>query len=570
MKKNLVKVISLIIIIILIPLCVLAQNPYGFSDESIGEVEEYAYIPKCKVTFNGQEVDSINRQYPLLQFRDIVYFPMTYYDCRFLGVSTKWNGDTNNLEITKENISGAYRNYNWEWKNGKSNEITICNFNIIVNGKEIDNKNEEYPLILFRNVTYFPLTWRFAVDEFGWEYSYTEESGLKISADNYICRTLPVFVPDHHKIVSAAADKKYYYYECTDNKIYRAPAHNLSQYECIHTIPDNYISDQTMAYFSYDNGQVYVSYHIGGASTGIDYNYKINSDGTFEKIERSQNKYSGYNHYTLNFDGFSVSGYNSGHPGSTIVYYTKDGIDKQIVLENIRFGEQRYKNQERWTYYSVPQVTDENIYLTGYPQIDDTEEKIQDVSDDSPSNLYCVDTQTGTVSPVLNNISSFFVFRGWDNASKKDSDIVLYYRDGKLYRYSVESKENVVVDENSLPINTGISIGEKIYLCTQDYDRIHTIVKEYDRYAICKYDGRTLLDTFLGADTDIRDGKLITRSYGEMPGEDIHTCIFRGTPEPFKSSDIINPNYFLESDKLLYIPEDLGRVVEVKFEEQED
>jgi hypothetical protein len=33
----------------------------------------------------------------------------------------------------------------------------------------------------FRNVTYFPLTWRFTADEFGWEYSWDEKSGLQIN-----------------------------------------------------------------------------------------------------------------------------------------------------------------------------------------------------------------------------------------------------------------------------------------------------------------------------------------------------------------------------------------------------
>ncbi len=143
---------------------------------------DYANIPACSVTLSGQSVDNSYRQYPLLQYKDIVYFPMTYHDCRFLGVSTDWNGNTNTLTISKENISGAYRNYNWEWKNSKSNKIDICKFNIVVNGKVIDNSNEKYPLVTFRDVTYFPLTWRFAVDEFGWEYSYDDKNGLVINS----------------------------------------------------------------------------------------------------------------------------------------------------------------------------------------------------------------------------------------------------------------------------------------------------------------------------------------------------------------------------------------------------
>ena len=47
--------------------------------------------------------------------------------------------------------------------------------NIVLNG------NEEYPLLLFRDVTYFPLTWRFAVQEFGWSYYFDMTNGLVIS-----------------------------------------------------------------------------------------------------------------------------------------------------------------------------------------------------------------------------------------------------------------------------------------------------------------------------------------------------------------------------------------------------
>ena len=80
---------------------------------------DYANIPACSVTLSGQSVDNSYRQYPLLQYRDIVYFPMTYHDCRFLGVATDWNEATNTLTVTKENISGAYRDYNWDIRNSK-------------------------------------------------------------------------------------------------------------------------------------------------------------------------------------------------------------------------------------------------------------------------------------------------------------------------------------------------------------------------------------------------------------------------------------------------------------------
>ena len=187
----------------------LQTRAYGFNEEQVKALvnsninsitrwrkAEYAYIPKCKVTFNGQEVDSTYRQYPLLQFRDIVYFPMTYYDLRFLGVTTNWDETVKRLVIKKETVENPqYHDYylsknhdrGFVYENkalGLYGGVKDCEFDIEVNGKEVVNQNEEYPLLLFRNVTYFPLTWRFAVDEFGWEYSYDDENGLVINSGN--------------------------------------------------------------------------------------------------------------------------------------------------------------------------------------------------------------------------------------------------------------------------------------------------------------------------------------------------------------------------------------------------
>ncbi len=148
---------------------------------------EYAYLPKCKVTLNGQEISNEYRQYPLLQFRNITYFPMTYFDSRFLGVSATWTEDWE-LIVDKIDITQPYHDYPRVRANderypvsGRDN-VYICNDDIKINGKRIDNESEEYPFIGFRDVIYFPLTWEYAVNEFGWEYSYNEENGLVINS----------------------------------------------------------------------------------------------------------------------------------------------------------------------------------------------------------------------------------------------------------------------------------------------------------------------------------------------------------------------------------------------------
>jgi hypothetical protein len=39
-------------------------------------------------------------------------------------------------------------------------------------------------LLSFRDITYFPMTWNFGVNEFSWDYSFDGENGLVIDSDN--------------------------------------------------------------------------------------------------------------------------------------------------------------------------------------------------------------------------------------------------------------------------------------------------------------------------------------------------------------------------------------------------
>lgn len=68
--------------------------------------------------------------------------------------------------------------------NGNHYQAVIPSYNIAVNSTTdfLDNASEEYPLLNFRDVTYFPLTWRFAVDKFGWDYAFDSTNGLVINS----------------------------------------------------------------------------------------------------------------------------------------------------------------------------------------------------------------------------------------------------------------------------------------------------------------------------------------------------------------------------------------------------
>jgi len=137
-------------------------------------------LPSFDVTLNGQTHSNTYSKYPFIVYKDITYFPMTYYDSRLLGLTTAWSAEEG-LAIAKQDgyISEYLREVNGT-KNKIKQTASIVEGKITVNGTAIDNSREEYPLLLFRDVTYFPLTWRFAVDEFGWDYQFSHEDGLVV------------------------------------------------------------------------------------------------------------------------------------------------------------------------------------------------------------------------------------------------------------------------------------------------------------------------------------------------------------------------------------------------------
>ena len=140
-------------------------------------------LPGFTVTLNGQSTGNEYSKYPLIVYKDITYFPMTYYDCRLLGLKTDWTEETGLVIDKNEDYFYEYLREVNNSKNAKKQTAKIADEKITVNGKVIDNSKEEYPLLVFRDITYFPLTWRFAVNEFGWNYHFDQKDGLVIKND---------------------------------------------------------------------------------------------------------------------------------------------------------------------------------------------------------------------------------------------------------------------------------------------------------------------------------------------------------------------------------------------------
>lgn len=143
-------------------------------------------LPTFAVTINGIETDSANSQYPFLVYKDITYVPMTYNDARLLGLNSAWS-EQNGLRIDKiptfdaQSAAQHYQPYKAANPNDSTGKAVLAEFAVTVGGEAIDNLSEEYPLLVYRDVTYFPLTWRFAVEKFGWKYNFDAQSGLVIA-----------------------------------------------------------------------------------------------------------------------------------------------------------------------------------------------------------------------------------------------------------------------------------------------------------------------------------------------------------------------------------------------------
>lgn len=170
MKKILILIIILATTIGTLPI---------FAEESNIKV----VIPSFTVILNDVDYDSTEAMYPLINYKGITYFPITWNLSRSLGLSTKYSKE-NGLEIKLGQATGGL-----VYNKGEGNDVTtsykasLPSYKISVNGRIINNNSEDYPILNFRDITYFPLTWKYAVEEFKWEYHYANDKGLNIIAE---------------------------------------------------------------------------------------------------------------------------------------------------------------------------------------------------------------------------------------------------------------------------------------------------------------------------------------------------------------------------------------------------
>ncbi|QHI71209.1 hypothetical protein [Aminipila terrae] len=254
-------------------------------------------LPNFKVTMNGEVVNNDYSKYPLIVYNNITYFPMTYSDCRYLGIESIWKGNKEGLLVDATGVTAAYNPYISSSRNGKSYAATICTFPIKVNGKAVDNSKEQYPLLSFRDITYFPMTWKYSVEQFGWDYSFDGKNGLVIKSKNKKLQqiSLPKDRANENQYSIYAGRKStcvmvksgYLYYDNSTGGIMQAPLSNTAKVKKLYQLQKDLYSeeDYDRHCFYEENGKAMLYYHSGGATMGADYRLELNSDGTTREIQ---------------------------------------------------------------------------------------------------------------------------------------------------------------------------------------------------------------------------------------------------------------------------------------------
>lgn len=389
------------------------------------------HLPDFKVTLNGTVINNDYSQYPLIVYNDITYFPMTYYDCRFLGLETAWESAKTGLFIDTSDIRGAYTPYNQNKKNARNSTAQIAAFPVTVNGQRIDNAKEKYPLLIYRDITYFPLTWRFGVEEFNWQYHFDTKTGLVINSPNAATLetgALPEQTQNADLKYVVATDGEYVYYVGGDNadKIMCAPLNDIKKTQKIYDIPENYMTETPCFPSLYEkDGQIMLTYHIGGGFMGSICYFTLSPDGAKEL---------GDNYITVTVGANSIRYYIGNAPDAgNLQMKQPNGEWKSIGADGYIFG-WNWKNDGKSLggnslncYY----LKYDNLYIPGYDMTNGYK-KAENKDYSEVTGIYRVNLKTNEtvrVSLADIHVSNF----------TNDTQYLYYTANNKIYRYDMIS-----------------------------------------------------------------------------------------------------------------------------------
>jgi len=145
-------------------------------------------VPSFKISINQEIIRNKENKFPFIMYKNITYVPLTWDFANALSLETNWDGKSLNIKKREDYYAPVAQDLSGSNSFTKKYRATIPGYDIFVNGEKINNAKEEFPILNFRGVTYFPLTWRFIVDVFGLLYHWSPEAGLTLATEQELFR----------------------------------------------------------------------------------------------------------------------------------------------------------------------------------------------------------------------------------------------------------------------------------------------------------------------------------------------------------------------------------------------
>ncbi|MBS3977133.1 MAG: hypothetical protein KGZ75_10500 [Syntrophomonadaceae bacterium] len=145
-------------------------------------------VPSFKISINQETIRNKENKFPFIMYRNITYVPLTWDFANALSLEAIWDGKSLNIKKRENHYAPVIQDLSGNNSLTRRYRATIPGYDIFVNGEKINNAKEEFPILNFRGVTYFPLTWRFMVDVFGLLYHWSPESGLTLATEQELFR----------------------------------------------------------------------------------------------------------------------------------------------------------------------------------------------------------------------------------------------------------------------------------------------------------------------------------------------------------------------------------------------
>jgi len=150
-------------------------------------------LPAHPLWLQGVLLNQINNRYPLVEHGNTLYFPLTWNLSRFMGLETEWS-EEQGLSIVH---SGRFAPL--DPPDDYFNDLlatyraTITRRPITINGRLVQPPTAGLPWLLFRGVTYLPLT-PAMTEKLRWQVHRSPERGVDIEAGHVAASELETVI----------------------------------------------------------------------------------------------------------------------------------------------------------------------------------------------------------------------------------------------------------------------------------------------------------------------------------------------------------------------------------------